>query len=234
MNTILITGANRGIGLALAKQYFEDGWHVFACVRCAKNFSVFDDVVSLSKNTAGKITPICLDVSDHEQIKKLPALLSHLPVDIIFNNAGVFGSSQMAFEQVQSESWLEIFKVNTMAPFLISQVLLPQVVKGKFKIIANMSSIMGSIQEDKEGGYYMYRTSKAALNMVTKTLAIDLKNYGVTVVSLHPGWVKTSMGGPHALITTEESVLGLKKVLQNLSLKDSGSFLNYAGKPLLW
>jgi NAD(P)-dependent dehydrogenase (short-subunit alcohol dehydrogenase family) len=232
MKTILITGANRGIGLELSRQYYQDGWHVIACMRDLAHAAALDDFSSQS--ATGKITPLALDVNNPASMEKLARALADVPIDILINNAGVFGDSHIPSAQIQLDACLDVFRTNTLAPLLLVQKLLPQIAKSRLKIIANMSSEMGSIKNNTAGGSYIYRASKAALNMITKSLSIDLKPQGITVISLDPGWVQTDMGGAKAPLTTIESVTGLKNILSALSLKDTGCFINYDGKKLPW
>ncbi|MDX2165257.1 MAG: SDR family oxidoreductase [Gammaproteobacteria bacterium] len=224
MNTVLITGANKGIGREMVEQYHQEGWYVIACTRKPDQLEHKDERLQILE----------IDVTQPEDIKKLSGVIKDLSIDILINNAGVWGPSEQNVGSIDCESWLKAFKVNTIAPLLIAQTLLPQIAKSKLKIIANMSSTMGSINENTSGGDYVYRSSKAALNMVTKTLSVDLKNDGVTVISLHPGWVKTDMGGTGALLTPEESVKGIRKVLASVRLEDSGSFIRYDGNKASW
>lgn len=221
MKTILITGANRGIGLELVKQYLADDWQVIACSRHPLN---------LPKNE--KLQWYSLDVTDANAIVELSNKLKNIPIDVLYNNAGVWGGQ--GFGETSAEEWMNVLRVNTIAPLLMAQAFIKQLAAGKVKIIVNMSSGMASISENTDGGAYSYRSSKAALNMLTKTLAIDLKSQGITVVSMDPGWVKTDMGGKGAQITPEESVQGIRRVLKSLTPKESGSFLSYRGNMHEW
>jgi NAD(P)-dependent dehydrogenase (short-subunit alcohol dehydrogenase family) len=229
MSTILITGANRGLGLELVKQYAAEGWQVYACCRHPQTAT---ELQALCSQQAIEI--IELDVNDLASIQQLKSILQTTPIDILFNSAGVWGQPQQIFGQIDPISWSEVLHVNTIAPLLISQVLIDNVANSNLKIIANMSSFLGSIAENQDGEIYAYRSSKAALNAVTKSLAIDLKKLGITVVSLHPGWVQTDMGGENAPLTAVESIRGLKQVLATINLQDSGSFITYDGAHLPW
>lgn len=233
MHCILITGANRGIGLELVKQYYSENWHVIACSR---HTDTIESEINQRSHTAtqGKLTLIQADVTKAEDIKKISNTVEDLNIDILYNNAGVWGPSNIEFGSIQAELWLEVFRVNTLAPLLLAQALIKQIARSKLKIIVNMSSSMGSIENNTSGGGYIYRSSKAALNAVTKSLAIDLKDKEIIVVSLHPGWVKTDMGGENAPLTPAESVQGIKKVLSGLSLQDTGSYLAHNGNKLPW
>lgn len=230
MNTLLITGANRGIGLEMVKQYATDGWRVFACCRCPEQA----DALQSLKQTHPLIHICPLDVREPDAIRQLAQQLSHEPIDLLVNNAGVWGSAVQGFGETDPVAWLEAFKVNAIAPQLLAESFVDHIAQSQLKRMANVSSEMGSITLNTFGGFAMYRSTKAALNAVTRSLAIDLKAKQITVIALHPGWVKTDMGGPQAKITVTESVNGLKTILNQLSIQDSGQFMGYDGKPLLW
>jgi NAD(P)-dependent dehydrogenase (short-subunit alcohol dehydrogenase family) len=226
MHTVLITGANRGLGLEMAKQYSADGWQVIACCREPAKA----DALQKLKNN---IQILQLDVSDAHNIKDLSRHIGNQPIDILLNNAGVLPEDQ-AFGTVQAELLIDTFKVNTVAPFILAEVLLKNIAASDLKIIANMSSVMGSIAENSSGGHYAYRSTKAALNAITKSMAIDLKAQGIKVVVLHPGWAQTDMGGPQATLAAADSVKSIRKVLSNLRPADSGYFIRYDGSQLTW
>lgn len=231
MKTILITGANRGIGLALTKLYCEMEWKVIACCRNPEKAAELKSLYSQHKN---QLTVLALDVGNSESIKNLAKSLKGQSIDILMNNAGVIGSKDTAFGQLEFDTWLETFKINAIAPALVTQALIDQVAASELRIIANMSSTLASISLNNENGYYYYRTSKAALNMLTKNLSVALKGKKIIVVSLHPGWVKTDMGGENAPLSTTESVRGLATVLGSLKTSDNGTFIDYEAKRLTW
>lgn len=230
MKTILITGANRGIGLELTTEYLHDGWRVIATCREPKQAAALNNLQEKYKE---QLNIIPLDVKNAEAIKKLPQILQHEKIDILINNAGVMSSKAEEFGSYTQSSWLDVLNVNTVAPYLITQALASLIAKADIKLIANMSSQLGSI-ELNEGGYDPYRASKAALNSITKTLAMQLKPERITVVSLHPGWVQTDMGGTNAPVKPEESVAGLRKIISRLSINDTGSFISFDGQKLPW
>lgn len=231
MQTILITGANKGIGLELVKQYAEAGWRSFACCRLPAEAN---ELQKLHLHYPDLIRIYPLDVKDNKSINTLKTFIQNTPIDILINNAGIWGPAEQAFGSIQSEAWLEAFKTNTIAPLLLAEVFIHNILQGKIKTIVNISSNMGSIELNHSGNDYIYRSTKAALNMVTKTMAMDLKTQGITAVAIHPGWVKTDMGGSHALLSPAESVQGIKKVLDKLTLSDSGNFIDYQGNLLPW
>lgn len=225
---ILITGTNRGIGLEFVKQYAANGWNVIACCRDPQSATALQNVASKYRN----VQIIALDVADFTQIDAVALQLKGQKIDVLLNNAGVYPESSLG--DVDFDDWTTAFKINTMAPFKMAEAFLPHVAASQLKKIATLSSKMGSLDDNTSGGSYIYRTSKAAVNMVMKSLAIDLKGYNIAVVTLHPGWVQTDMGGPNGLIDTQTSVTGLRKVIAELSLSSSGKFIAYNGNEIAW
>lgn len=234
MKTTLITGTNRGIGLEFCKQYALDGWRVFACARRPEKA---DALNALADRYPGQVVLRALDVADHAQIDELARSLSGESIDLLLNNAGIYGDSHHAggvFKNMDYEAWTRTFLVNTMATLKMSQAFASQIARSNQKKIVTISSKMGSIADNGGGGSYMYRSSKAAVNMVVKSLAVDLKSAGVIATVLHPGWVKTDMGGPNALIPATQSVTGMRQVIGRLTLADSGRFIAYDGELIPW
>ncbi|MCH9798952.1 MAG: SDR family oxidoreductase [Betaproteobacteria bacterium] len=228
MPTVLITGTNRGIGLAFTKQYAEAGWRVLACCRAPESASALNALTAKHNN----IEVFTLDVANFSQIDALAQQLNNVAIDVLINNAGVYPSGDLSDADV--ETWLDGFKVNTIAPLKMAKAFTPHIAKSQLKKVATLSSKMGSIDDNTSGGSYMYRSTKTAINMVMKSLSVDLAPAGIAVVTLHPGWVETDMGGPNALINTETSVAGLRKVIDNLSLSNTGRFIAYDGKQIAW
>jgi NAD(P)-dependent dehydrogenase (short-subunit alcohol dehydrogenase family) len=232
MKTILITGANRGIGLELTKQYAVDGWRVLACSR---NPLKSDALNNLATKYQELIKVQALDVADPAQIERLAQTLANEPIDVLINNAGIYPKSDSSgFGHTNYADWFTAFNINTMAPLKMVEAFVKQITLGKQKIIVTITSQMGSIEDNSSGGYYLYRSSKAAANMVMKSLAVDLKPKGITAVAFNPGWVKTDMGGPNAMISVEHSVAGMQQVINKLTLADSGKFLGYEGNEIPW
>ncbi|MES2636390.1 MAG: SDR family oxidoreductase [Pseudomonadota bacterium] len=225
---VLITGANRGLGLEFAKQYSADGWNVLACCR---NPETARDL-QLVANSNANVRILALDVSDFKQIDALALQLKNQTIDVLINNAGVYAYS--TFGNTNYNDWAEAFKINAMASLKMAEAFLQHVSKSQLKKIATHSSKMGSIDDNSSGESFIYRSSKAAVNMIMKSLSIDLKPYGISVVTLHPGWVKTDMGGPHALINAQTSVSGLRDVIDHLSLSSTGKFIAFDGKSIPW
>jgi NAD(P)-dependent dehydrogenase (short-subunit alcohol dehydrogenase family) len=228
----LITGANRGLGLEFVKQLSAQGWRVFAACR---NPQQADKLNDLAHTSNGNISVHPLAVDDAVQIQQLAKHLQDQPIDLLINNAGIYsGGASESFGQTSIPDWLHVFQVNTIAPLKMAEAFVENIGKSQLKIIATVTSKMGSIADNTSGGVYIYRSTKAALNMVMKSLAQDVEPSGIKVALLHPGWVKTDMGGPNALITPQQSVAGMLKVILNLGWQDSGRFIAYDGAEIEW
>jgi len=227
MPTLLVTGANRGLGLEFVRQYAADGWRVLACCRTLEGAATLRDV-------EGAVETYILDVANFPAIEKLAADLKGQTIDVLLNNAGIYGSKSSQFGSVDYDEWLGVLHIDTMAPLKMAESFIEHVAKSELKRIVTVSSKMGSIADNTSGGSYVYRSSKGAVNVVTKSMANDLKSRGVTCAVLHPGWVMTDMGGPNALISAEESVRGMKGVIDGLDLLQSGKFFNYDGNEIPW
>jgi len=229
---LLITGANRGIGLEFVRQYAESGWHVYAC--CRKPQSA-DALHRLEKKYDGLISVHALDVGNFDQINQLAKKLSGVAIDLLINNAGIYAHDYSARSNaVDEQAWIESFRINSIAPLKMIEAFTQNIAQSQLKKIANLTSKMGSVDDNTSGGHYLYRSSKAALNMVTKNLAMDLAPQGILVSLLHPGWVRTDMGGSNALISVEQSVAGMRKVIEKLTPANSGKFYAYDGQEVPW
>ncbi|MEO8418637.1 MAG: SDR family oxidoreductase [Methylophilaceae bacterium] len=228
---VLITGANRGLGLEFTRQYAEAGWQVFACCRNPDKAAVLQQ---LATQHPDKVSLHALEVTDFAQIDQLAKQLSASSIDLLLNNAGIYPTGKEAFASIDYEAWMETFRVNTMAPMKMTEVFADHVARSQQKMIVNITSKMGSIDDNTSGQHYLYRSSKTALNMVTKSLAIDLTSRGITVIAMHPGWVQTDLGGPSAPTTAEQSVSGMRQVIARLTANDSGKFYGYDGKEIPW
>lgn len=229
--TVLITGANRGLGLEFVRQYAEAGWRVIATCRsvaAAKELTALADEYS-------SVQIETMDVADFKQIDALSALLADEAIDVLLNNAGVYGDdAEHGFGNLDFQVWSQTLSINTLAPVKMAEAFLPQLERGSNKLIASVSSLMGSIADNGSGGSICYRSSKAALNAAMKSVAIDLRDKAIGVLILHPGWVKTDMGGKNALIEVEESVSGMRQRIKEFSFEQSGCFVNYKGDVLPW
>ena len=223
MKNILITGANRGIGLELTKKLAKQN-QIFATTRTMSS----DDELHSIENT----NVYQLDLLDDKSMDELIHRLDEVPIDLVINNAGIFHDEQ--FNGLNHDLWLDEMKVNAISPISLTHRLKNNLVNGKDKKVVFISSQMGSIDDNYSGNYYFYRSSKAALNASAKSISIDWKDDGISVLILHPGWVQTDMGGKTAKITVEESVSGMIDLINNHNLKDTGAFLNYSGRKMEW
>ncbi len=231
MSAILVTGANRGIGLELVRQYSADGWQVHACCR---NPDAATELQRLAGDTAGKVALHRLDVTDDGLISDLARQLQRQPIDILFNNAGVYGQSDAWFGNTSRTAWLDALNVNTISPMKVMEALVDNVAASELRIMATLSSKMGSMADNRSGGSYVYRSTKAALNAVMVSAAHDLKPRGITAVVLHPGWVRTDMGGPNGEISVAESVAAMRQILSRVGPDDAGSFYEIDGSIIPW
>jgi NAD(P)-dependent dehydrogenase (short-subunit alcohol dehydrogenase family) len=218
MPTVLITGANRGLGLEFARQYCRDGWDVFATAR----------------QPTPELQALCVKVEQVDMLD-LHAVtdLGHRfdALDVLIANAGAM-QPEKAETAEDGRAWAELFTVNTIAPYLLAKAVLQNVADARGKLIA-ISSKMGSIS-DNSGGYVPYRSSKAALNMAWRSLALETKPLGVAAAVLNPGWVQTRMGGSGAPLRAEDSISQMRKVIEGLTLDQSGSFLDRDGSVIPW
>ncbi|QFY41195.1 SDR family oxidoreductase [Candidatus Methylospira mobilis] len=232
MNTILITGANRGLGLEFCRQYAESGWNVLACCR---NHDAADALNTLAARHSGKVQVHAMDVGDFQQIDELASQLADQPIDVLLANAGIYGDKpHTGFGSLDYAQWTQTLLINAQAPVKLAEAFFPNLLRGKLRLIVPITSLMGSMSDNRGGGSLMYRSSKAALNAAMKTLSIDLKPQGVGVLILHPGWVKTDMGGDQAPTYVTESVDGMIRVIRDFTFADTGRFLNFKGVELPW
>lgn len=226
---VLITGANRGIGLEFVRQYAVDGFRVIACCRDPFKATV---LTTLAASSGGKVAVQALDVSEFSQIERLASELKDRAIDLLINNAGFYPHG--SFASMDYEEWQKAFLINTMAPMRMVESFVEHVASSRMRKIVTLSSKMGSITDNDSGGSYPYRTSKAAVNMVMKNLAIQLKPRGIATCTLHPGWVKTDMGGANAPIDVHQSVSGMRTVIDQLSIDNAGRFIAYDGQEIPW
>jgi NAD(P)-dependent dehydrogenase (short-subunit alcohol dehydrogenase family) len=226
MPTVLITGASRGIGLEFVRQYAVEGWRVHAACRDP-------DKARDLKAIKGDVRVHPLDVTDETQIGGLAKSLAGEPIDVLINNAGIYPVRD-SFGKTDVEAWMRTLRTNTIAPVCVAEAFIPHLEGGQRKMIVNITSRMGSIAENTSGGSYAYRSSKAALNMAAKSMSIDLRGRGITIVVFHPGWVQTDMGGSSAPVTPGNSVSGMRAKIASLTAADSGSFFSYDGHPIAW
>jgi NAD(P)-dependent dehydrogenase (short-subunit alcohol dehydrogenase family) len=229
MTTVLITGANRGIGLELTRQWAEQGAQVLACCRKPDTASALQELARKHSN----LSCHALDVGHLAQIEALAQSLADRPIDVLLNNAGVYGGKQ-ALGEIDYDAWVETFRINTLAPIKMAECFAQHVASSQKKTIATISTQMASVAQNDAGNGYIYRSTKSALNMALKSLSVDLKKQHITVLMLHPGWVKTDMGGPQAPLLARDSAAGLIQVIEKATINDTGRFLTYEGQELPW
>ena len=228
----VITGANRGIGLELVRQLAARGDRVEACARTP------EAAPELGALTGDRVRVHRLDVRDAASVRAFASALGDAAIDVVFNVAGVYGGPRQSLRQMAEELELDdvtsTLDVNATGPLRVSVALLPHLRRGTAKKLVHVTSGMGSITDNTSGGYYAYRMSKAALNMMSKSLAVDLRSEGITSVVINPGWVQTDMGGASAPPPVDESVRGILRVIDGATLADSGEFLNWKGNRYPW
>lgn len=231
MPEVLVTGANRGLGLEFARQYAADGWWVFAACRVP---DAAKELRRLAAGSEGRIRVLPMDVTDAASVRNVAAALGGEAIDLLLNNAGVGGPPKQRLGSLDYAAWGKVLEVNTLGPMRVIEALLENVARSQRKLIVTITSGMGSIADNTSGGSYAYRSSKAAVNIVMKSLAVDLAPRGVTCVVLNPGWVRTDLGGPRGTLSPAESVTAVRSVIASLGPEDSGRFLNYNGEPYPW
>jgi NAD(P)-dependent dehydrogenase (short-subunit alcohol dehydrogenase family) len=230
-STYFITGCNRGLGLEFVQQLLARGERVIATCR---DIATATDLTALTLEHSGQLSLVEMDVSDEASMREAVALLNDEAIDVFINNAGVYGPRDANFGNVDGPAMAEVLYTNAVAPVLLTQLLIDNVRKGSGKKLVYVSSKMGSIADNGRGGSYIYRSSKTALNSVVKSLALDLAPEGIATATLHPGWVRTDMGGPNGLIDAPESVSGMLNVIDGLSVANTGQFFSYDGSTIAW
>lgn len=228
MKTVLVTGSNRGIGLELTKQYLAQGCNVIATCR---NPGSAHELQGLMRSE--NLSIFELDVASQPTVEQLKADLSDTPIDILINNAGVTGGGKQPFESIDFDVWLETLSINTLGPMRVSLALLGNLRNGANPRIVSISSEVASMVHPSRS-FYAYSSSKAALNKAMQHLASSLEDDGVIVALLHPGWVQTDMGGANGKLTVKESAEGLVKVIDALTLNNTGEFITWEGNQHPW
>jgi NAD(P)-dependent dehydrogenase (short-subunit alcohol dehydrogenase family) len=223
--TVLVTGANRGLGLEFARQYAVDGWKV---IGTARNPEKAAELRALG------VRVMQLDVADADSVARLASALEGQTIDLLVNNAGIMDRDNSSIENIDFDSVERVLAVNTIGPMRVTQALLANLRSGSGKQIVHITSGLGSIENNARGGFLGYRESKAALNMFNRSLAAELGDEGFTCVVMSPGWVQTDMGGAGATLTPEESIAGMKKVIGGLTVEDNGTYQSWDGEVLPW
>jgi NAD(P)-dependent dehydrogenase (short-subunit alcohol dehydrogenase family) len=232
MPSIFITGSNRGLGLEWARQFAQQNWRVYATCRHPEQAEELRQLEANHQN----ITVHWLDITNPGQIQTLSAELAGETIDILLNNAGVYLEKfdQDYLGKIDYADWEETFQVNTLGAIRVTEAFADQLARSGKKLVVMITSHMGSIADIKSAGSYAYRSSKAALNAISKGLAFELGRRGIGVLMLHPGWVKTRMGGPGAWLTTKDSVLGMRALIDRFDNTMSGRFFRFDGSEIPW
>jgi NAD(P)-dependent dehydrogenase (short-subunit alcohol dehydrogenase family) len=224
MSTVLVSGANRGLGLEFARQYAAAGATVLAACREPQQPDALREIAGIELCT--------LDVASAASVGALAATLRGRPIDILINNAGRLTEGRAG--QNDPEAVLEMLRVNTLGPLMLSEALISNLAASNRRLIVTVSSDLGSLSGNVSGGNLGYRVSKAAVNMVMRTLAVELKPHHIACVLLTPGWVRTDMGGANAPLSPAQSVTGMCRVIERLGLRDSGRWLDHSGQECHW
>ena len=236
MPTVLVTGANRGLGYEHVKQYAQKGWKVIACARNPKKATELDN---LKDKYDDNFIIEQLEVIDHPRIEELAEKYSNTPIDILINNAGTTGPlgvpGAMDYQKIDSmdyEIWRDILEVNLISPFKVATAFHDHIAQSEKKLLIMMSSDLGSIEQNTFGGFYSYRASKAALNIISKGMSVDWQD--ITIIALAPGWCKTYLGGEEAEIHPDDSVKDQQEMFEKIVSNNSGMFLDRFGKEVPW
>ncbi len=231
MPTVFLTGANRGLGLEFTRRFLQEGWQVFAVARTPSA-----ELEALGANP--RLHLVRGDLLDEEFINQLPGMLEGETLDLLINNAGIMGTNSFAgsgrlmqgLADFDRDEWRQVFELNVFTPMHVSSRLLPLMRDGSRLI--TLSSIMGSIERNSFPGWYAYRASKSAVNMMMNCMSLELESRGIIAVALHPGWVKTDMGGAGADLEIDQSLDGMMQVIDGLTTDDSGKFIGWDGSEL--
>jgi NAD(P)-dependent dehydrogenase (short-subunit alcohol dehydrogenase family) len=226
---IVVTGASRGIGLELVRQYLGRGDAVVAACRSPDGATALH---ALGREYGDRLRVLACDVGDDDSVAAFAAALEGTAVDLLINNAGV--GDWAGLDAVNTADALRVYNVNALGPLRVTRALRPHLRAGIGRKVAHVTSGMGSIGDNSSGGAYAYRMSKAALNMASKSLAIDLADDGIVSVVINPGWVQTDMGGAGAPLTVQDSAEGMMARFDELTLAHTGAFLNWRGGEYAW
>ena len=226
---VVVTGAGRGLGLEFVRQYLRRGWEVHALLRKPERLR------EMVQKSSQLVASEC-DVADAGSVVTAAEAVGTRwdSLDLLINNAGVNGRADDSMTQLDMADVREVFEVNTIGPVEVSRALLPLLARNSGAKIIHVTSKMGSIDDNDSGGWWAYRISKAALNMACANMAHELRDAGIGTMVVHPGWVRTDMGGSMAPLGVQESVSGMVEVIDGLTLQDSGCFRDYSGAPVPW
>jgi NAD(P)-dependent dehydrogenase (short-subunit alcohol dehydrogenase family) len=230
-NTVLITGANRGLGLEFARQYAADGWQVLAACRSPRAAAALQKIAA---ENPGRVTTLAMDVTDADSVRQAAQQVNSTAVELLINSAGIYGARNQGTGAVDYADWARVLQVNTMGPLRVLEAFTAHLTRSERRLVITITSGMGSLADNTSGGSIPYRTSKAAVNMVMRSAAIDLAERSISCVVINPGWVKTDMGGPGARLSPEHSIAAMRQLIGKLGPQDSGKFFNYDGREYPW
>jgi NAD(P)-dependent dehydrogenase (short-subunit alcohol dehydrogenase family) len=231
MPAVLITGASRGLGFEFARQYALEGWRVIACCRKPEKAIALK---SLEPTARDMVSVVTMDVTDNDTIRNAASTLKDVALDILINSAGVAGVPGQSAGHIDYAAWARVLDVNTMGPLRVLEAFEDNLARSKRRLVVTITSGMGSLADNTSGGSIAYRSSKAAVNMVMRSAAIDLAPRRITCALINPGWVKTDMGGPNATLSPQQSVSAMRRLIETLGPNDSGKFYNYDGREYPW
>jgi NAD(P)-dependent dehydrogenase (short-subunit alcohol dehydrogenase family) len=228
-----VTGTSRGLGLEFVRQYAEAGARVFALAREPLQSK---KLMALAERFSGMLRPIACDVADEESVKvaRLEVEAVTNVLDLVINNAAIYGSHEETLESLDWDEVRRVFEVNTLGPVRVSRTFWPLLRKGTRPRLVHITSMMGSVEDNRSGGHWAYRMSKAALHMANRNLSLELEKWKIPCVVISPGWVRTDMGGPGAPLSPEESVSSLVKTIDSLTPRHSGNLYQRDGEPGTW
>ncbi|MEN8175479.1 MAG: SDR family oxidoreductase [Pseudomonadota bacterium] len=232
MSSVLVTGSDRGLGLEWVRQYANAGWRVYAT--CPFPEEAYDLKRVAAENS--EVSVHRLDVTRADQVRQMAAVLGDVPLDMLVNNAGIYRErwARDPLGRIDYGDWQDSFAVNTLGAVRVSEALINNLARSETRLIVATSSSMGSIAGIDTPGNYAYRSSKAALNAAMKGLSLEVAALGVGVLMLHPGWVRTRMGGEKAPLSAAESVAAMRRLVDQYQPGDSGRFCNYEGREIPW
>lgn len=233
MKNVVVVGANRGLGLGFTEALLKRGCHVIATVRSPLHGATLEKLAA-----EAPLDVMQLDVADPISRQRFHRDMATRKVDTVIHNAGVYGPRGLVPGKIPEDDWMKVLQIDTVAPLMVTQGLLPQLrlsaASGNPTAIHFMTSRMGSIGDNGSGGNYIYRSAKAGLNAAVRSLALDLSSDGIRVQLLHPGWVKTGMGGEQAPLSVKESVEGMLERCAELEMADTGRFVDWCGEEIPW
>jgi len=231
MPSVLITSANRGLGLEFAAQYLSADWVVYAACRQPQ---AAEELQQLARKNPGRVSILAMDVTDAASVGAAAKSLRDRAIDVAVNSAGIIGAAGERIGHIDYSSFAQVLDVNTLGPIRVTEAFTEHLSRSERKLLVTITSGMGSIADNTSGGSIAYRCSKAAVNMAMRSAAIDLRSRGISCVVVNPGWVKTDMGGPNATLSAQASVSAMRRLIEKLGPEQSGKFFNHDGREYPW